>query len=329
MKIDLKESEREKIVKLVRKWGSSTSDAVLDLHCKHYTLDGIEGLVPYRLESNCAVVFGDPICSFEDMPTLVKSFHDHCKKNKNSIVYVIATKKFASWAINNVCSSMIEFGEELFLRPCKDDPKEGAEGALLRKKLRRAEREGVKVAEYTNNDPILEKKIEDMANSWLLGRRGPQVYISHVSLFKDRFGKRWFYAKKAEEIIGMALLNKIEGRGGWVLSQVIISPNASIGTSELLVSSAIDALAKEASFYISFGAVPAQKLGDIQGLRKFSSWLIKFVFKLSRKLFHFDGKKVFWQKFQPKGEPAYVLFGESNIKINDILGLIKAVNMSL
>ncbi len=329
MNIDFFKSEREKLIKQLRKWGSSTADAAVDPRCRHFAQDGIEGFIPYRLESNFVVVFGDPVCSALEMPRLVKSFHEYCRKNKNNIAYIITTKKFACWAINNSCSSLLEFGQELYLNPTLDDPQKGPLGALLRKKIRRAVREGVKVEEYLSFDELFEKNIEEMAGAWIKGRSGPQVYISKMCLFQDRFGRRWFYGKKDGEIVGLALLNQLEERGGWVLSQIILSPNAPVGTSELLVSQVIETLAKEKVAYISFGAVPAKELGDIQGLSKISSGLIRFLFKVCRKLFHFDGKKIFWQKFQPKTEPSYVLFSSTSIKIKDIAGIIKAANMSL
>ena len=45
--------------------------------------------------------------------------------------------------------------------------------------------------------------------------------------------------------MGIALLNRLESRQGWLLSQVILAPDAPIGTSELLVSSVVKILSAE------------------------------------------------------------------------------------
>jgi lysylphosphatidylglycerol synthetase-like protein (DUF2156 family) len=320
---------REKTIKLLRLWGTSPADASLDSVCKHFIIPEIEGFVPYRVESGCAIVFGDPVCSLSDRAKLVSAFHQYCQEKKNSIVYLIASKQFSQWAIHNQCSSSIEFGEELFLNPQQDQGAVGSEGALLRKKIRKALREGVKIKEHDAYDFVFEKKIEETIKDWLDARKGPQVYIAHVRLFQDRFGRRWFYAMQKDQIVAVAILNRLEAKQGWLLSQIFLSPQAPVGASESIVDGIIKTLKNEHCSYLTFGAVPAQELKDIQGLNFFSSWLIRRVFSIARKLFHLDGKRVFWQKFQPKGEASYVLFSGLRIKIRDIIGIIRALNVSI
>lgn len=320
--------KREKIVELVHKWGNSTVDAVLDPLSIHFTVPEIEGFIAYRLESRCAVIFGDPVCSPLNIDRLVTSFHTYCEEQDNSIIYVIVSDKFAKWAVDKLGSASVEFGQELTVNPFKDDPRKGSGGRQLRQKVRRAIREGVVVEEYKNSDPQMEQAMESVASSWLGSRKGPQVYISHMQLFKEKEGKRWFYAKLGNNIIGTALLNRLDSREGWVLNRIILSPDAVVGTSEFLVLTVIDYLAKESCGYLSFGAVPTEKLGRIRGFKRFSSCMIYSMFHVAKRMFHLDGKQVFWEKFQPRGEPSHVLFGKSRIKIGDIKALIYALNMS-
>ena len=150
-------------MQLLRQWGNSTADAALDMACKHFVHPEVEGFIPYRVEAGCAVVFGDPVCASEQMPGLVAAFHSFCRQNKNNVIYLIASERFAMWAIQNTCSSMIEFGHELFLNPHKDRPEAGHQGALLRKKIRRAAKEGLLMHEHMQIDPEAEDIINKTA----------------------------------------------------------------------------------------------------------------------------------------------------------------------
>src|SRR5689334_8177934 len=85
------------IVERVRRWGGLTSSAVLDAVSKIFTIPTVDGLIGYRVESECAVVLGDPICAEKDIPELTHSFHQLCKEQNLSIVYISVSQQFASW----------------------------------------------------------------------------------------------------------------------------------------------------------------------------------------------------------------------------------------
>jgi lysylphosphatidylglycerol synthetase-like protein (DUF2156 family) len=288
----------EKRLRLVRQWGSSTSDAILDPFTQIFTIPAIDGLIGYRLEYRSIVVFGDPVCSPEDLPSLVTAFHEECKKNGYNIIYVSASESFAKWAIQNTCRILIKFGKELYLDPF-DDPKRGPKGGLVRRKVRHAIKEGTTVQEYLPHDPQLENALEKVGQQWLQGRRGLQIHISHVRIFENRTGKRWFYAKQGDRCVGLLVLNQLKAKQGWHLNHVMIVPDAPHGTPEFLVTTALEKLKEEDCRFVTFGAVPTEHLNEILGLGRFSKWLAQSAFKISRKIFKLDGRKKFWEKFQP------------------------------
>lgn len=322
--------ERQRIVECVRRWGGLASDAVLDPACCYFSLPSIDGFIAYREEFGCAVVFGDPVCAQSDIPHLTRAFHQACRKRRQRVVYITVSQQFAQWALQNVCGVAMEFGEELMLDPHNDPrARTGVNASLVRRKVRHAIKEGVTAAEYLENDNIeLETAIERVGEAWLQARQGPQVYISRVRLFSDRWGKRWLYAQKEGQTVGVLLLNRLDARQGWLLNRVMISPEAPNGTPELLVTLALETLAAERCHFVTFGVVPAQVLGEIIGLGKFGSSISRCTYKLARKIFYLGGTKKFWEKFHPESQPSYLLFSEQGIGIRDVIGLARAMNVS-
>lgn len=321
--------DRNEIISCVRRHGSSASDAILDPTCSIFHLPFYDGLIGYKINTSCAVVYGDPICSWENRPELVSAFHKFCSDKNLNIVYLTASSDFANWAIKNTCGAMIAFGDELVIDP-HDDPKarKGVNGSLVRRKVRHALKEGALVQEYIPTDPALEADIEKVGTLWLEGREGLQIHTSNVHLFLNREGKRWFYATYQGQVVGTVVLNELKKYNGWLLNHLMHTKDAPHGTPELLLTTALDTLAKEGCTYVTFGSVPSASLGEIVGLNPVSSNIARLVFKCVNYAFHLNGKMKFWEKFHPETRPSYLLFSRPKIGLSEIRALANALHVT-
>lgn len=321
------------IVTNVRQWAGDNTDAILDPQTLFFTAHGIPGFIGYRLKSQCAVVIGEPTCPNSDKVALAKAFHADCKNKGLSIVYVSASKEFADLVNPDLCPISIEWGEKLIMDPHQNPyDNKGSKGSLVRRKVKQAIREGTTIVEYIpslEEDPELEKAIEEVGFRWLKGRDKPQVHISQVDLFNYRSGKRWMYAKRQDKIVGVIVLNKIEAYSGWLINHLMINQTASNGTTELLVYTALNILAGEGCHFVTFGATPIKELKKIKGLGFIAQIISRCCYKVACKIFHLDGLKMFWGKFQPQTLPSYLLFSDKTIKPKALLSLMKALNVSM
>lgn len=322
--------ERKRIVEKVRRLGNAASDAVLDPSCQVFTIPEIEGIIGYRIESSCAIVYGNPVCSSQDRLKLVKAFHDDCSKKNMNIIYVGANENFAKWSIEHSCKALVEFGEELSIDPHMDPKaRKGVNASLVRRKVRHSQKEGTEVLEYHPFDPEIEKAIEQVGEQWLQNRQGPQVHISNVRLLDDQLGKRWFYAKKNNKIVGVVILNKLEAYQGYLLNHLMFTSEASHGTPEYLLTHALETVAKEGCHYVTFGSIPSPQLGEIKGLNQLTVCITRILFKIVSKIFHLGGKKKFWEKFHPQSERSFLIFKQPHIGRNELIALMRAMNVGI
>lgn len=321
--------ERNLQLEYLRRWGGSATNSILDPTTKIFTTPGVEGLIGYREQSRCALAYGDPVCASKDIPALTTAFHQFCAQTGKDIVYIAARKPFTSWARdNNLCGTSIEFGVELTINPQNDPRKQtGSNAQLLRGKTQQAARSGITVHEYLENNLILEKQIEEVAAAWLAGRKGPQVYIGNVNIFDDRYGKRWLYATLNGTVVGFVMLNLLKARGGWFLDKLITN-QAPNGTSELLVTSAMDLLREEGCEFITFGPAPLAELGEITGLGTTSTWLARKGYQITYRILSLAGRRKFWEKYNPQSEPCYLLFSRKGLGIRELIGLGQSLNIS-
>jgi lysylphosphatidylglycerol synthetase-like protein (DUF2156 family) len=323
----MEQEARLRIVKLVRRWAGATTDAILDPSMQRFHLPEVEGFIAYRLESNSAIVYGDPTCAETDRPLLTKAFHRFAEEQGKNVIYISASQPFAYWAMENGCSKLIEFGKELVFDPSRDPTKEtGSYGSLVRRKIRSAIREKVSVQEHLTQDPHLNRAMEEVGQQWLRARHGLQVHISNIYLFNDIEGKRWFYAKQGDKVVGVVCLNQLQKHQGWLLNHLMTLPDAPNGTSELLVVTALRAVNKEGCRFVTAGFVTPKKLGEMKGLSEFSKWIAHLGFRIARVITRIDGLSAFWRKFNPQESPAYVLFTRKKIGIREMIGFKKALN---
>ncbi|MCE2983283.1 MAG: DUF2156 domain-containing protein, partial [Parachlamydia sp.] len=288
------------------------------------------GLIGYKVIDRYAFLYGDPLCKEENRLQLMQAFFQFAiEKDLKNIITLIASKEYTQWAyLQGMTRAAIEFGYELFIDP-HDDPRAhtGTHASLVRRKMRHALKEGVEIQEYTSPDPTVEAALEKVKTAWLQGRKGAQIHISHLDLFNHRLGKRWFYAQQKERFVGMVMLSRLESKQGWLIHHLIFVPDAPHGTPEILLLTVLDVLSKEGCHFATFGAVPANQLGELVGFKPFSRCFLPLVYRTINRMFHLGGKLKFWEKFHPEQKPCLITFSNDSISPRAILALMRALNV--
>jgi lysylphosphatidylglycerol synthetase-like protein (DUF2156 family) len=318
--------DRSRVTELVRKWAEVNTDGILDKATQIFSVPHIEGLIGYRVELNNAVVYGDPVCAPTDKLALAKEFEQYCQGRNMQVIYVIVSEEFAHLAFEGLSFSLIEFGRKYTLDPFKYVD---SKTSLLRKKVRQSSAKGIEIHEYTGYDPEIEQSIEEVAAAWVQARKGIQIYLATPSLFDDRFGKRWFYAKQEGKVIGFAMLNELQSQQGWLLNNTMVARGSPSGVSEHLVVSALQALEKEQCRSVIIGPVPAKTLGKIVGLKPILVSIAGLAFKLIKRTCRLDGHEVFWEKFEPEVKSSYLLFPKNRFRPSSVIALLRALNIRI
>lgn len=323
-------TEWQRRVELVRRWGDVNTNGLLEDSTLTFSVPGIEGFIGYKIEASNVVAFGDPVCSLENKAALAIAFQDYFNSKKLGVVYTIVSPDFAKWALENLSAITVEFGEKFIFDP-QNNPmdNQGHKAGLVRRKFKHAVKEGVVVKEYVRQDPIIEQQIENAAAEGLKNQHGPQIYPCRMTLFKNRFGKRWFYAEREGHIVGMLVLSRIEMKNGWLLTNVMMLNDAPHGLSELLIISVLQILENENCLYVSVGPIPAKQLGEISGVSPFRAKLTRRIFKCAKFIFHLEGHPVFWDKFQPQSENSYLVFPQKNLRYSSIKALMRAYHVGI
>lgn len=88
-------------------YGSAASEAMFDFPCHFFRIPHLTGIIAYRLEYRCAVIFGDPIASKNQWEELIEAFHRHCSELHLKVIYIIVSDEFAT-LLQKYCKISIE-----------------------------------------------------------------------------------------------------------------------------------------------------------------------------------------------------------------------------
>ncbi len=327
-KVEALNDNKALIEKCLCRWGDFPAETLRDPAFQFFHVPHVDGVIGFKEELGCAATFGDPVCDTKDAPALAQAFHDYCKQKGLNVTYLISSEQFSRWAISNLCNVMIEVGQELTFDP-QVDPLEGSRNKL-RNKVNHAYHVGLSVEEFLGNDPELEKKIQAVGDQWLASRKGPQIYLANVNFFEDKKSRRWFYIKDQEgKIYGVALLVKLEKREGWYLKFLLTIPEAPRGTSECLMVAVLEALRKENCRLLTYGMVPTESLGELVGIGKWSSWMVKQLFKWAKRIFSLENRKAYWGQFLPKQQPSYILFEQPKLGLKEVRVVLRSLKVDI
>ncbi|NUO50194.1 MAG: DUF2156 domain-containing protein [Polyangiaceae bacterium] len=313
------------VFELVTRFGGASSYVAADPSCDRFTARGVEGLIPYREGPRCRVAFGDPVCHPDAVDALAEHFRSECAKDGRTVIYAAAGEAFARRCVDRGYAA-IEFGEEIVLDP-SHDRLSGADGRELRKKVRRAEREGVTVREHIAQDArLIEVAMRGVAEAWLGAKRGPQACIAPIRGFAPSTSRRWFYAASSSRMLGVVSLVRMDARNGWVIEHLFHHPDAPPGTSEILLTRVLDVIAEEGATHVTFGTAPLAALGRVYGVAPMQAVGARLVFDTAAKLFGLHGIGRFREKFGvAKREPTFLLFSPS-VSALATYGLVRAFN---
>lgn len=304
-------------------YGSAGSEAMLDYPCHFFQIPNCNGVIAYRIEFKCAIIFGDPLCPPNELVELTQAFHKYCHDSDLNVVYITVSKKFARLAQEH-CPILIEVCEELIFDP-QIDPI--LKSHRLQHRVDKAIQHGLTFHEYIPFNEEIEKSLLEIGLKWKKSKKGPRFYLGHLNFFENTMGKRWFYVKDGKRITSMAMLSQLNAQEGWLLKFFFTLPDAFSETSEFLMISLLATLKNENCQFLSKGMLPIDSIEEVRGLGYYSS-PVKYLYKMISFIFKFKKFKQYWQRYYPKKVPSYVLFSKPRIGLNEIRVLSKVFRIN-
>ncbi|HEV7837569.1 MAG TPA: phosphatidylglycerol lysyltransferase domain-containing protein, partial [Gemmatimonadaceae bacterium] len=187
----------------------------------------------------------------------------------------------------------------------------------LRAQFNRARNKGVTVSEWTSKEAENHPALRWCLADWLDTRHLPTLhFLVEPETLARLHDRRVFVAALGDrEVVGFTVLSPVSARNGWLVEQIVRGVRAPNGTAELLIDTAIRAVAATGATYATLGLSPLSERAKIPRIAQ-PMWLdllLRWLRVHGRRFYNFDGLDAFKAKFNPETwEPIFAIADSEN-----------------
>jgi phosphatidylglycerol lysyltransferase len=289
-----------------------------------FSADG-EGVVGYVRAARHRVVAGAPVCAPERLAETALEFAADAHRARQRLCYFGAQERLVEELAVHGPTSELLLGAQPAWDPRSWDAVLAGK-ASLRAQLSRARNKGVTVLPWqtTADDTALQRCLDE----WIRTRGLPPMhFLVEWNILPRLLDRRLFVAERDGQVIGFLIASPIPARNGWLIEQMIRGHAAPNGTNELMLDTAMRALAAEGAGYVTLGlsplsqTVPSQQPDPPPAVRLLLAWTRIH----GRRFYNFEGLERFKRKFQPEGwEPIYAVTNRPKISVGTLYAIAGA-----
>ncbi len=304
--------QRERARELVLRFGwNAAAYQILNPGIELWLSSAGDGVVGFVRRRGTLVVGGAPVCDSSRLEAVAAEFVAYAHAHDERVCYFGAGERLDDRYVDDAAWSRVLLGAQPVWDPRNWSGIVGKRGSL-RAQFNRARNKGVTVTEWPPGKAENHNALRQVLSQWLMTRRLPPLHFlvepETLSNLRDR---RVFVAEReGREVVAFTVLSPVPGRNGWLVEQIVRGFNAPNGTAELLIDTAMRAIAASGSSYATLGLSPLSRRAGFTPLQQ-SVWLVfvlRWVRSYGARFYNFGGLDAFKAKFNPEEwEPIYAI----------------------
>ncbi|PCH43826.1 aspartyl-tRNA synthetase [Wolfiporia cocos MD-104 SS10] len=312
---------------LIAKYGDSTSTSWIDPSWSVWRDRATGAAVGYIPQGDFAVAFGNPLCEHKQMMGVIRAFLQYVHEQNLKPVWCCIGREIERILAEELgWSAVIAVAEER-LNPIEVDP--AANDKTVRRKMHRAEREGVKIIDVDGEmEPKVKDVLEERCREWSEHRKGTQIHLTGVRPFDDMKHRKYFYATDKEgKPCAMVVLAQLAPTHGFQIKWALEFPGAPLGAIEYILTYVIKKLGDAGVRSATFGAGATDRLQRVENVGGFRVRTLEKTYNGISSHFSLSGKGDFRQKFGIQQEPMYICYPKGSLGVKGIEAIMSALQM--
>jgi nondiscriminating aspartyl-tRNA synthetase len=323
--------DRQKLLqpleKLIANYGDAANTSWLDDRYKVWRHPITGAAQGYIIHGSYIISVGTPLCAKQQIPQVVSAYLNYLSTEHKKLhpLWMIVGPEVEEYLAEKFQWRTISCIAEERANP-RNDPtlKDGD----LARKIRHAEKEGIKHVEIPPNVPVsddLKKNIDERIHDWHKGRKGTQVHLTEIRPWLDEEHRRYYYAMSTDgKIQAIVVLHQLAPQNGYQVKFSLEFPAAPSGTIESLLLFAFKKIAAtdpEAK-QITFGTGAQETLIGGRNLGSGKVKLLRKAYETINKQFKLTNKSEFREKMGSWNDPVFVAYPRGGLGTGGIRAIM-------
>jgi len=318
-----KEKQFQPLGKLIANYGDASNTSWLDDRYQVWRYHETGAAVSYVPTDSFAIIVGDPLCDKIQYTTVITTFLQHLKKQTNlKPLWLLASRLTEEILGTKLGWSTLTCLAENRLDPRKNLAQQDHD---IARKVRHADREGVKISESPTPVPSdLRAQTDARVKDWLAKRTGTQVHLTQIHPWRDAEHRRYFFAHdKAGTLATLVVLAQLAPDHGYQVKYSLDFPGAPSGTIEATILQALQTVAREGVKNVTFGGGASSSLKPEHHLNGVRIRALEHSYKAIATRLKLTQKSEFREKLGAEEDPVFVCFPRHGLGSSGVKAIMK------
>lgn len=281
---------------------NSTAYQLINPGIAHWYAARGDALVGYVRHSGVRIVAGAPVAAADRLAEVSAEFEREAGRTGERVCYFGAEERLERLARGQATHSVIVLGAQPTWAPAALAATFVTRPSL-RAQLNRARNKGVTVRRWPAEQVEGNRELQAVLTAWLATRGLPPLrFMVEPQTLANTEDRMVFVAERESRVEGFLVASPVPARTGWLIEQIVRSPHAPNGVSELLIDAAARAMARQRARYVTLGLAPLSRRAayDLESEPWWLRAVLTWVRAHGRRFYDFDGLDAFKAKFQPE-----------------------------
>ena len=295
---------------LIANYGDATNTSWTDDRYKIWRHMETGAAIAYVPIDGYAILPGNPLCDPSQYTLIVSAFLNWLKNVTHmKPIWVLVGCEMEEVLVTKFGWKTFTCAAEERVNPDKNVMDSNHD---VGRKVRHAEREGLKIIELPEHEPVpqeIQEKCNARIKDWQAGRKGKQVHLSEITPWRDMSHRRYFYAQdKQGTIHALVVLAQLAPRYGYQVKWALEFPGATSGAIEAITLHAIRSAKASGTKQLTFGSAATSELHAVHNLGGIRVRMLQHTYQSITKQFKLSNKGDFRQKLGAEEESIYICY---------------------
>jgi len=293
----------------------------------HFMAADVPGIIAYRLRGRTVFVLGGPFAAENDRGRLLDQFTDEVVGRRQMVA--VQVRQHDAGLFQERGFTVDQFGSSYSVNLAEFTTK-GKPLAKVRQNVSRARREGTEVREI--DIAAAPPELDLIDRRWLRAKGRHVKKLDFMVGQRDGRGsdrRRLFIAERAGEVTGYISYSPAFGsRPGWLYDLTRRTPDASVGTIEMINLAALEQFRTEGAGWLHLGLTPFASISDDRprGSSGVAHWMVRQLADRGSKVYPAKTQEAFKMKWAPHiVEPEYLAFANGP-RMSSVWHLLRLTN---